>query len=295
MRPAGLVRASGQQLSCCWRASASVSAPREPAARAISCSAVASSSGGPFARVAPPPGVRHFERDLSFLRSVPVLKFETNEEQPSEASAAAQVAEVDLDPRVFGEPLRPDLLHKVVVWQRNRWRQGGASGKTRAEVRGSTRKLRPQKGQGRARVGSARPPHFRKGGVAFAPKPRDFSIDLPKKVRRKALRVALSAHASQGSLVVVDDLALEQPRTSHVADFLGANNLDQGGVVFVPGPDVNTEFRLSAHNIPLVDVLPSSGVQVYALVHRNHAVISLAGLNGLYQRLLEEGDDGELD
>ena len=135
------------------------------------------------------------------------------------------VEEIELDKYVFGAPIRPDVLHSVVVWQLAARRQGTHSAKTRGEVKGTTRKPWPQKGGGRARAGDLKAPHMRGGGVAFAPKPRNYYYALPQKIRRLGLRVALSAKYAEGRLVIVDDDDLESHKTKEFAKLLQEKGL----------------------------------------------------------------------
>lgn len=120
---------------------------------------------------------------------------------------------MSLDPTVFGRPLRPDILQRVVNYQRRLWWQGTAKTKTRAEVRGGGRKPWKQKGTGRARHGSIRSPIWRGGGRAHGPVPHSHAIALPKRVRRLGLQTALSAKYQQGDLLLVDSLDLDNPST----------------------------------------------------------------------------------
>src|SRR6478735_1535663 len=132
--------------------------------------------------------------------------------------AGAEVESIDADDAVFGlAPHRAALRQALLAQLANR-RAGSANTKTRGEVRGSTIKTRRQKGTGASRQGSVRAPHHRHGGIVFGPKPRSYKQDLPKRVRRLAIRSALSARAQEGALVVIDKFDLSAPRTRAMAD-----------------------------------------------------------------------------
>ncbi|CAO3631673.1 unnamed protein product [Mucor hiemalis] len=127
------------------------------------------------------------------------------------------VSIIDLDKSVFGTPIRRDILHCVVVWQRDSMRQGTSSTKSRSDIRGSGKKIAPQKGRGKARQGDGKAPHMTGGGIAFGPKPRDHSTELPRKVQELGLRVALSAKYAQDQFIVVESLQiLNLPRLANL-------------------------------------------------------------------------------
>src|ERR687892_2538972 len=133
----------------------------------------------------------------------------------------SEAGTLELNPAVFGQPLRRDILHQVVRWQLAKRRQGTHKSKTRGEVKATTRKMYKQKGTGRARHGAASAPQFRGGGKAFGPKPRDHEHSLPKKVRRLGLKVALSSKLADGKLVILDQATLAEPKTKQLAARLG--------------------------------------------------------------------------
>ena len=129
---------------------------------------------------------------------------------------------IEASSHILAAPLRPDIMHRVVVWHRAGLRQGTASSKGRSEVAGSSAKIRPQKGSGKARVGSSRAPQRRGGGRCFGPKPRDFSFSLPPKIRALGLRSALTAKFKQGQLTFVTEDSLQVPshKTADLASIL---------------------------------------------------------------------------
>lgn len=181
-----------------------------------------------------------------------------------------KVGEVDLNEALFGLRVDPHLLHAIVRMQRANRRSGNASTKTRAEVRGSSRKPWKQKGTGRARAGSVRSPLWRGGGVTFGPKPRDYSYKLPKKVRRLGLRMALSTRCNEEQLKIVDGFKLEDIKTKKFVSVMKALNIENALVV-IPERDENLER--SSRNIPGVKVLPANGLNVYDVLLHQHLVL----------------------
>ena len=159
---------------------------------------------------------------------------------------------IELNPAVFGQPLRSDILHQVVRWQLAKRRQGTHKAKTRGEVNKTTRKMYKQKGTGRARHGAASAPQFRAAAAPpFGPKPRDHAIGLPKKVRQLGLKIALSSKLADGKLVVLDQATLDQPKTKNLAE-----RLRDLAVVGAPGrrPGIRCQLERAARN--LVGVQP---------------------------------------
>ena len=191
--------------------------------------------------------------------------------------------EIDLDETVFGLSVRRDILARMVNWQLAKRRAGTHDTKSRGEVAGSTHKLFRQKGTGRARVGSARVVQRRGGGVVFGPQPRDHSIKLPKKVRRLALKCALSSKAAEGKLAVLEAAKLDQPRTQELVQRFG--QLGWGSVLVIDGSDVDQAFARAARNIPGVDVLPQQGANVYDILRRDILVLTKDAVQALEARL----------
>ncbi|MGI6036250.1 MAG: 50S ribosomal protein L4 [Limnochordia bacterium] len=170
--------------------------------------------------------------------------------------AGEQVGEIQLDEGIFGVEVNEDLLHQAVVMYQARKRRGTAATKTRGLVAGGGRKPWRQKGTGRARHGSIRSPLWVGGGTVFGPQPRDYKYSMPKKARRQALRSALSAKVNTGSLIVVDELKLDQPKTKTMYGILQNLNASGSTLLVTAGPDDNV--RLSARNIAKVKVLPAN-------------------------------------
>ena len=173
----------------------------------------------------------------------------------------AQVGEIDLNDKVFGIEPNEAVVQQFVKMQLANKRVGTASTKTRAEVRGGGKKPWKQKGTGRARVGSSRNPVWRGGGIAFGPKPRDYSYTLPRKVRRLALKSALSSKVLDSNVIVVDILNFDEPRTKLMIETLGLLNAGAKTLVVTAEGDVNV--YKSARNIPGVKSLKADYINVF--------------------------------
>lgn len=188
---------------------------------------------------------------------------------------------------VFGAPHRVDILHRVVVWQRAKRRQGTAKVKDRGEVRGGGKKPWRQKGTGRARQGSIRAPHWRGGGVVHGPRgPKSYEYTLPKKVKRLGLRAALSIKYAQGDLTVVDALQVPSHKLKGVLPILEREEWES--VLMVDGGDVDQHLCYATRNIQTVDILPSHGLNVYSMLLRKKLVLSLGAVRLLEERLLQD-------
>lgn len=194
-----------------------------------------------------------------------------------------EAGEVDLDEAVFGLSPRKDILARMVNWQLAKRRAGTHKVKGRSEVKGSTRKIARQKGGGTARHGSIQANIFRSGGVAFGPKVRDHSHKLPKKVRKLALKVALSSKVAEGKLIVLDEAAVKQAKTTDLAKKLGT--LGWSSVLVIDGAMVDQNFARAAHNLPGIDILPQQGANVYDILRRDTLVLTKTALEALEARL----------
>ena len=190
---------------------------------------------------------------------------------------------IELADEVFGVPVRPDILARMVDWQRAKRRSGNHKTKVVSEIRGSTRKPHKQKGTGRARQGTVRSPQFRGGAVIFGPRVRDHAFGLPKKVRKLALRCALSSKQAEGRLSILDEARLEAARTRELAGRLDA--LGWRSVLIIDGPEVDPGFGRAAANLPYVDVLPQQGANVYDILRRDRLVLTRAAVKHLEERL----------
>lgn len=183
-----------------------------------------------------------------------------------------QVGEMDLDDAVFGIVPNKTVLHDAVVMQLATWRQGTAAAKTRSEVSGGGRKPWRQKGTGRARAGSIRSPLWRKGGVVFPPIPRDYGYKLPKKVRRLALKSALSSKVIDGNLIILESLDFQAPKTKEMVAVLNALNVNNKALVVTA--DENANVELSARNIAGIKPVEARGINVYDLLAHDKLVIT---------------------
>jgi large subunit ribosomal protein L4 len=171
----------------------------------------------------------------------------------------------------------------VVNYQLAKRRAGTHKVKGRSEVSGTSKKPYKQKGTGRARQGSLRAPQFRGGGIVFGPVVRDHGHSLNKKVRKLALKVALSAKAKEGKLIVIDEAKVSEPKTKALAaSFAG---LGLGSAVIVTGTELDLNFALASRNIPTVDVLPSQGANVYDIIRRDTLVLTKDAVAQLEERL----------
>jgi large subunit ribosomal protein L4 len=186
---------------------------------------------------------------------------------------------VKLPAEIFSEPFHNAVVHEAVRAEQLARRRGTASTRTRSEVSGGGAKPWRQKGTGRARAGSIRMPHWMGGGVAFGPTPRDYTVKVNRKTRRRALRAALSVHARRGSVAVIDGSAYQEPSTRTAAKALDALG-DRGRVLVVTGSQESACAK-SFRNIALVVVLPAGSVGVADVVGARSLIISEAGLGEL--------------
>ena len=189
--------------------------------------------------------------------------------------AGAEVGTVELNDEIFGITPNPVAVHEVVKNHLANCRQGTQSALTRAEVSGGGRKPWRQKGTGHARQGSTRAPQWTHGGIVFAPKPRDYSYVLNKKVKRLALKSVLSAKAAEGAVLVVDGLKLPEIKTKAMKDFLNAAGVTKSVVIT---PEVDQIVVKSARNIPGVVTTTAKILSVYDIVNAKQLVIDKAAL-----------------
>ena len=183
---------------------------------------------------------------------------------------------------VFGLEPRADILHRVVRWQRNNAQSGTHKVKTRRETSYSTKKIYRQKGTGGARHGDRNAPIFRKGGVYKGPTPRSHGHELPKKVRKLGLKLALSAKAKAGSLVIIANAASDGKTTALAKQ---VKNLGWKRTLVIDGAATNGDFVRAARNIDGLDVLPSIGANVFDILKRDTLVLTTAGVEELEARL----------
>jgi len=177
--------------------------------------------------------------------------------------------QLELSDAIFGVPVKSHVLHEVVIYQLAKRRSGTAKTKGRSEVRGGGKKPWRQKGTGRARAGTSRSPIWRGGGIIHGPQPRDYEMRIPKKVRRLALKMALSQKVLDAAFKVIDQFKLDRIRTKDFVELLDRFELGKTLVVL---PEHDEIIEKSARNIPNVKVLRSEGLNVYDLLNY-HAVI----------------------
>ena len=190
--------------------------------------------------------------------------------------AGAEVGTVELNDEIFGIKPNPVAVHEVVKNHLANCRQGTQSALTRAEVSGGGRKPWRQKGTGHARQGSTRAPQWTHGGIVFAPKPRDYSYVLNKKVKRLALKSVLSAKAAEGKLVVIDSIKMDAIKTADFRKFLSAVKVDGKAVVVTP--EVDNVIVKSARNIPGVLTTVANILSVYDIINAQYLVVDQAAL-----------------
>ncbi|MBU6371431.1 MAG: 50S ribosomal protein L4 [Alphaproteobacteria bacterium] len=196
---------------------------------------------------------------------------------------ATSAGSIDLDDAIFGiSEIRADILQRMVKYQLAKRRAGTHKALTRTEVNRTRKKIYKQKGTGGARHGAANAPIFRGGGMAHAIHPRDYTHDLPKKVRALALKHALSAKAKDKTLIVLDDAKLAAPKTAELKKALAKLGLDNA--LIISGAEVDTNFALAARNIPNIDVLPSAGLNVYDVLRRQRLVLTKAAVEAINAR-----------
>ncbi|MCH8491261.1 MAG: 50S ribosomal protein L4 [Oceanicaulis sp.] len=197
---------------------------------------------------------------------------------------AGKAGAVDLNADIFGiADIRADLLHRCVKWQLSRRQAGTHKVKQRSEISRTTKKMYKQKGTGGARHGARSAPIFVGGGVAHGPRVRSHATELPKKVRALALRHALSAKAGGNQLIVLDEARLDAPKTRDLValfEKLGLTN-----ALIIDGETLDENFARAARNVPLIDVLPAQGLNVYDVLRRDTLVLTRAALDKINERL----------
>lgn len=184
---------------------------------------------------------------------------------------AKQIGEIELSDAVFGIETNAAAMHQVVKMQLANKRQGTQSALTRAEVSGGGKKPWRQKGTGRARHGSTRSPQWTHGGIVFAPKPRDYSYTLPRKIKRLALKSALSSKVADNEIFVLDELTLAAPKTKVIVDMLAKFNADKTLIVVKEADDV---IYKSVRNIEGACVLPVNNLNVYDVLKYHKFIIT---------------------
>jgi len=197
--------------------------------------------------------------------------------------SAEKVGEIELSDELFGIEIRQSVLHDVIRMQLANRRRGTASTKTRGEVRGGGAKPYRQKGTGRARAGSNTSPIWRGGGTTFGPRPRDYSYNLPKKVKKLALKMALSARFKEGNLVIIDDFNLAEIKTKQFVKAMDTFKFDNCLIV---AEDTNDNVKLSARNAVGFKVLPVAGLNVFDILKYSKLMFEQSTLTQLTERLI---------
>ena len=203
------------------------------------------------------------------------------------------VDNIEISDHVFDVPFNEAVVHQAVVRQRANARQGTASTKTRGEVVGSTRKLFRQKGMGYARAGSVKSPLRRGGGIIFGPKHRSYRKAMPKKMRRLALRCALSAKARDGELTVLESLAFDEPKSKEMARILEVLNVDSTALVVTAEAKANVVK--SARNLPGVETRPADVLNVVDVLSRQMLLMEVAAVRRAEQLWGEKSSEGVND
>lgn len=189
--------------------------------------------------------------------------------------SGSEVGSIELNDSIFAVEVNTHVMHQAVVQYLANKRQGTQSALTRAEVRGGGRKPWRQKGTGRARQGSTRSPQWTSGGVVFAPKPRDYSFKLNKKVKRLALKSALTTKVNDGKFVVVDEINLPEMKTKEMVKVLNNLNVNKSLVVL---EDANEKAVVAARNIPTVKTASVSTINVYDILKYDSVVVTKAAV-----------------
>ncbi len=196
---------------------------------------------------------------------------------------AGKAGSIDLDDAVFGiEEIRADILQRCVKWQLSRRQAGTHKTKERSEIKRTKKKMYRQKGTGGARHGARSAPIFVGGGVAHGPRVRSHATDLPKKVRALALKHALSSKAGSKQLVILDEARLDAPKTKALTENLG--KLGLSNALIIDGETLDENFARAARNIPLIDVLPAQGLNVYDVLRRDTLVLTKAAVEKINER-----------
>jgi len=191
--------------------------------------------------------------------------------------------DIDLPETIFGLPMRTDILARCVQWQRDKARSGTHKTKTISEISGTTKKPHKQKGTGSARQGSLRSAQMRGGATIFGPVVRDHGYSLPKKIRKLALKTALSAKLAEGTLHILDEATLGKINTKALALSFKKIGLDKA--LIIDGAVLDEAFAKAARNIKHIDVLPAQGANVYDILRHTQLVLTKAAVKQLEERL----------
>jgi large subunit ribosomal protein L4 len=204
-----------------------------------------------------------------------------------------EVGDLELSDAVFGVPFNEPLVHAAVRNFMANGRQGTSATKTRGDVSGAGRKLWKQKGTGRARIASLRSPLWKGGGNVHGPQPRDWSYNMPKKMRRGALRAALSERVREGNVIVVEGWKLDKPKTRELLGSLGTLGLGEVRTLIVDSLE-NENLMLSARNVQRTKIVNSFGLNIYDLLYHDKLILSRAAAGELESLLGPKSDQSEV-
>lgn len=196
--------------------------------------------------------------------------------------ANKKAGSIDLNDEIFGLEPRADILHRCVAYQLAKRQSGLHHAKERGEVKATSKKFGRQKGSGGARHGNRAAPQFRGGGKAHGPRVRSHATELPKKVRRLALKHALSSKVADGSLIVIDEAKMKDAKTKAVVDAFAKLGVANALIV---DHEIDESFGLAARNIPGIDLLPVMGANVYDILRKDKLILTKAAVEGLEARL----------
>jgi large subunit ribosomal protein L4 len=197
--------------------------------------------------------------------------------------ANKEVGSIDLDKSIFGAEVREDVLHQMIHYQLNKRRSGNHKVKSKGEIRGTGSKPWAQKGTGRARAGDLKRPQDRGGGIVFGPVVRSHRTELPKKMRKLAMKSALSSKAKDGKLVILEDIKAKDHKTKSMAKAF--EKLGFESALIVGGKEIDANFARATSNLPKIDVLPSQGANVYDILRRDVLVLTKDAVNDLTEKL----------
>jgi len=200
-----------------------------------------------------------------------------------QSQTGEKISQTDLNNAIFNINVKSSVMHEVVTMQLANRRSGSAAVKHRSDVRGSGRKLFRQKGTGRARRGDIKSPLLRGGGVVFGPDPKSYSYKIPKKVKRIALKMALSTKFQENNLVVIDQFELEQIKTKEFLKVVNALNIKNALIIT---DKKNKNLELSSRNIPNIKVLCSKGLNVYDILKYKKLILLKSSIEDIEGRLL---------
>ena len=196
-----------------------------------------------------------------------------------------KIKDLELDKQIFGLELKEEIIYRMVRYQLAKRRSGNHKTKGISEISGTTKKPFKQKGTGSARQGSKRSPQMRGGAVIFGPQVRSHAHKLPKKIKQLALKMAISKKIKDGKLKIINELKMSKPKTNLFRSKLAGLKLDSA--LFIDGKDIDNNFLLASKNVPKIDILPVSGINVYDILKRDYLVLSENAVNGIKERFKE--------